>query len=161
MKQTLSSKCKGNVQPFLRDGILPPTEYNKTLKSLHTKAVKAVIRRQEDNSVLDDFPLEVSPAEDKLPRPHRVVLAQLRSNYCQRLRSYEHTKLNRVPDAVCPECRYQRHTTSHLFNCDATPTDLDVSALWLRPRAAIEFLLTLPSFNSLPPVVRPPPEPPP
>ena len=36
------------------------------------KAVKAVIRRQDDNPVLDDFPLEVSSSENNLP--HHIAL---------------------------------------------------------------------------------------
>ena len=71
-----------------------------------------------------------------------------------------------LTSATCPECLVNRHTASHLFNCDAAPTDLYVRDLWERPCDAMQFLLTLASFSPLrpaddPPLPPPPPEPPP
>ena len=133
MKETLASKCGDAFRPFLSDGVLPPDKYKKTLKSLHTKAVKEVIRRQDDNFSLDDFLMEISHSESKLLRSHHSVLAQLRSSYCQRLQSYKHQKLKSAPNALCPECLINWHTTRHLFDCDAATTDLDVASLWSHP----------------------------
>ena len=33
-----------------------------------------------------------------------------------------------------------QHTTEHLFNCGARPTDLTVRSLWTSPRACATFL---------------------
>jgi hypothetical protein len=72
--------------------------------------------------------------------------------------------LGTVPDDMCPLCRVSPHTSQHLFECPASPTNLTLLDLWKRPRDVVNYLRTLYSFNHLPPnpsTPRPPPEPPP
>ena len=87
-----------------------------------------------------DYPVpDVAPEETTLPRKVRSALSQLRSGYTVLLNSY----MSRIePDATdeCPECHEGPHDTAYLFACEARPTAMDESALWLHPAAAAEFL---------------------
>ena len=167
-KKTLYSRCIQHVAPYLTNGVLDPANYKKTIDAIHTSFVAAAIARQKPNRLLEATPPEVSKSELTLLRPHRTTLTQLRSNKCMKLNDTLH-RFNRAPSAVCPECRYRRQTVSHLFNCDAfptTPPDLCVRDTWKNPVLVTNFLVTHPSFSSLPlppdpPPPRPPPEPPP
>ena len=109
----------------------------------------------------------ISPSESSLLRAKRSTLAQLRSGQCHLLQDYQQ-RIDKTTSAVCPEteCRYRRHTVSHLFSCNTRPTGLSTRDLWINPVTAVTFLRTLPSFSSLAtidavPAPRPPPEPPP
>ena len=109
----------------------------------------------------------ISPSESSLLRAKRSTLAQLRSGQCHLLQDYQQ-RIDKPTSAVCPEteCRYRRHTVSHLFSCNTRPTGLSTRDLWINPVTAVTFLRTLPSFSSLAtidavPAPRPPPEPPP
>ena len=164
MKNTLSSKHLNSVAPRLSNGITDPAEYRSILKAIHTDTVSGVVSSFGRSRVLDGPRPELSPSERLLSRAERSALAQLRTGECQLLNDFL-SKVGRAESAVCPECRYRRHTVNHLFACDAVPTTLTTRDLWVNPATAMRFLQSLPSFSHListdPPPPRPPPEPPP
>ena len=160
MKNTLQSRFLPTVSPHLINGIVPPDSYRATIQSLHTSAVSSVISSRPHNRVLGEPSPGVAEEEATLPRPYRTALAQLRSGFSPVLNStLELIEPGR--GELCPSCRDFPHTTTHLFNCASHPTNLTVRDLWHRPRAAVEFLRSLPLPFNFPPAVQPPPEPPP
>ena len=40
----------------------------------------------------------------------------------------------------CPDSDLSPHDTNHVYNCLNTPTDFDVSSLWIKPTEAAIFL---------------------
>ena len=82
---------------------------------------------------------KVDKTEKALPRKARSSLAQLRSGYSSMLNSYLSRIRQDVQD-ICPDCNQQNHTSFHLFNCPAKPTDLTVHDLWTKPVEAAQFL---------------------
>ena len=161
MKATLQSKHLGRVAPFLSNGVIEPATYKTVVGKIHTACVKESIDKLGENRLLEARPPKISSSESSLSRAERTTLAQLRTSQCKQLNDYKHSKLNRVPDALCPECLFRRHTVSHIFECDACPTDLTVRDLWSNPVRVANFLKTLPSFSFLLPPDPPPPPPPP
>ena len=140
-------------------------EYKATLKSIHTEAVSSAISRLGNNPVLNTPPPEISQSEKRLNRMQRTTLAQLRSGHCKLIREYA-VRIGISRSAICPECLIRRHTLSHIFQCDAAPTNLTFIDLWQNPVCVTNFLQSLRAFPSLrppdpPPAPRPPPEPPP
>ena len=171
MKQTLASKCGPTVEPFLQNGVIPPTAYKKTINQIHSEVVRDSITNLADNRVLNAPAPKINPEETHLPRKTRATLAQLRSGHCARLKDYQH-RIGKADDDYCPSCRVASDSTAHLFNCTSHPTSLSPEDLWRRPFEAASFLVNLPAFNDLPAVgppppprrrrgARPPPEPPP
>ena len=159
MKPTLQSKFLPTVAHHLQDNIIHPEEYEEVIKDLHTSAVQRALSAQGPNRVLGTSPPPISNTELALPRHYRTTLSQLRSGHCTLLRSYQ-ARVGRAPDPMCPACHSEEQTTAHLFNCEETVTTLQPRDLWNRPCAVAEFLAGLP-FLELPPLPRPPPEPPP
>ena len=160
MKKTLQSKHLARVEPYLRDGVIDPTTYKTVINKIHTECVKESIENLGNNRLLDAPPPKISSSEKSLSRPERSTLSQLRTGQCKRLNDFQH-KLGLAQNALCPECLFRRHTSSHIFNCDACPTDLTVRDLWEFPVLVIDFLKSLPSFSFLLPPAPPPPPPPP
>ena len=164
MKASLFSKHHSMVAAIAPSGITTNTEYRRVLKEIHTNAVSDAISRNKFNRVLGHDRPEIDPSESNLSRAERSTLAQLRTGECQLLNDYL-TKVGRSNSALCPECRFQRHTVAHLFRCDAVETNLSLEDLWTNPVDVATFLKTLPSFSRLAstdaPAPRPPPEPPP
>ena len=164
MKHTLKSKYIDVVSPFLENGVLPEDKYKETLKEIHTAAVKQTIENLGENPILGAIPPATDRSESLLPRNQRRVLAQLRTGHCSLLYTYQ-SRLKKAPCSLCPECRFRRHTTQHLFDCPAAPTSLSVADLWRKPVETMDFLLTLSAFTSLrppgPSLPSPPPSPPP
>ena len=160
IKHTLQSRFHDSVAPFLINNSLPSDSYKDTIKSLHTSAVAATLAARPNNRVLSAVAPPIAEEERSLPRPHRSTLAQLRSGFCPALKSYLE-RVGRAQDDRCPSCLGAPHTTSHLFACPSHPTTLGVRDLWDRPCLTTKFLVSLPFFDFLPPLVRPPPEPPP
>ena len=158
MKQTLQSKFLPTVAPYLVDGSLPPQNYRSTIKSLHTEAVAAALAAADPNPLLQARP-PIAEEEISLPRHYRTTLAQLRSGCCSSLAAYR-VRIGRTEDPLCTSCGVEPQTVPHLFSCPALPTSLEPSDLWERPGLISDFLSRLPFFN-LPPLTRPPPEPPP
>ena len=167
MKDTLHSKHIAAISPLLSNGTTDPATYRATLKTIHTESVSRVADDPNYNfsRILGGTRPYISPSESSLSRAERSTLAQLRSGQCHLLQDYQ-LRIGKSTSAVCPECRYRRHTVNHLFTCDARPTNLSTRDLWVNPITTVEFLRTLPSFSSLAtidavPAPRPPPEPPP
>ena len=160
MKHTLHSRFLPSVVHLLDpEGDCPPTTYRQSLNSLHTSAVLSSVSSLEANKVLQAPPPPVSELERSLPRRTRSLLSQLRSGYSSALRSYS-TRIGAHPDPTCPDCGCSPHTSSHLFCCPASPTQLTVADLWQDPVSAAAFLANIPSIaGAFGP--RPPPEPPP
>jgi hypothetical protein len=77
---TLQSRFSHEVQPYLTNGILPSSNYKKTIKAIHTKVV-ARNKQTLRNKILGRTPPEIEPLEDTLPRHTRAVLCQLREGY--------------------------------------------------------------------------------
>jgi hypothetical protein len=160
MKHTLRSRCLPKVEPYLTDGVLPPEDYKQTLTRLHTDAVTNTINTLGPSSLLGINPPDINDTETTLPRQTRCVLSQLRSGYCSRLNDYLHG-IGRSADEACPVCGVSPHSVDHLFSCRPYPTDLTLRDLWDKPVDVAAYLQTTPTFSYLPPVPRPPPEPPP
>ena len=160
MKASLSSKHLLDVSPHLTDGVVDPVSYPTILKSIHTSSVASSIAALGNNRLLGAPPPPISTSEISLSRGQRTTLSQLRSGFCKLLNDYR-LILKKTTSAICPECLIRRHTATHLFNCDAVPTDLSLRDLWTNLVDVMNFLLTLPSFASLvPPDPHPPPPPP-
>ena len=144
--------------------VIDPNHYKSVLTSIHTSVVSECIADLGTTHLINVVRPGICVTEKSLVRRERTLLAQLRSGDCICLLSYL-MRIGRAPDAVCPECRIRRHTTSHLFCCEARPTSLQILDLWKHPVVVIKFLKSLPSFSSVlspePPTPRPPPEPPP
>jgi hypothetical protein len=137
------------MKPYLRDGVLPKSLYKETIKDIHTKVVTES-KRKLINKVLGRAPPDIDPSEMSLPRLTRSTLSQIRSKYCNKLKTYQ-AKIGSFPDNICPVCRGAPHTTKHLFDCPAAPTNIEVLSLWKSPHGAADFLRSLPSFDHLPP----------
>ena len=111
------------------------SHYKSILTNIHTDSVRDL----EVNKVLNEAPPAVDKTEKKLPRRSRSLLTQLRSGYFSILNSYL-TVVDETIEDKCPKCFQISHTTEHLFNCPADPTDLTVKSLWTDPLAAAQFL---------------------
>jgi hypothetical protein len=155
---TLQSRYKESIVPYLNDDIMLESNYKKSIKDIHTKAVEAS-KRFLVNGVLGGPPPDVHPSEKSLPRVSQTTLCQLRCDNCICLETYK-LKAGTANDDLCSMCRGAPHTSSHLFVCPASPTDLNFIDIWKRPREAVDYLKSLASFNHLPPN-RPYPRPPP
>ena len=160
MKATLQSKFLPAIHHLLTGGITPPDEYNSIISTIHTEMVSNVIQNSGPNPVLQAPPPPVDDTERTLPRAHRATLSQLRSGWCSDLYTYK-SEIDETVNPLCPSCGLTSHTTAHLFQCPAHPTDLKVEDLLERPVRAAYFVSTLPFFDRLPELPRPPPEPPP
>ena len=109
------------------------------MQSIHTNEVEDYMDTREDNKVLIFPAPEFSADEEKLSRKTSGILAQLRSGYSPHLRAY--LKRTGVEDSdLCPDCNKEKHTTNHLFYCEANPTKLCVLSLWDSPTEAANFL---------------------
>jgi len=153
-KHTLQSLCLDSVSPFLLpDGTVQPSNYKLILENLHHMAVHNSIQHLEPNPILNTRPPEISKSEIHLPRPYRSTLSQLRSNYCSKLKSYQHRiDPEKYPSPSCPHCSLSDDTTTHLFNCPSNPTTLSPIDLWHYPINVSKFLANHPSFSDLPPL---------
>ena len=142
MKENLQSRFLNDISPLTdEDRCVDEASYKAGLKLIHTDCVGKTIENLEDNKVLHAPAPEIHPSETLLPRKTRTTLAQLRSGYSTVLNSF----LNRINPALyptdsCPKCGQSPHTTAHLFNCPADPTDTTIQDLWDDPLAAASFL---------------------
>jgi hypothetical protein len=64
---TLQSRFGEVIQPFLRDGVLPPANLKKTLKQMHTSAVDKN-KRKLVSKFLGGPPPDIDPSESTLPQ---------------------------------------------------------------------------------------------
>jgi hypothetical protein len=150
MKETLSSKYYDSIQHFLNDdGVMSEVTYKRTLKTIHSDTVKQTISLQGINPLIGRRPPVVSTTEQKLPRPFRVIIHQLRSTQCSLLKCYQ-LKINTINNDLCPQCKSASQTVLYLFSCLAFPTTFNPMDLWSHPVEVARFLVTLPAFRSLP-----------
>ena len=115
MKETLYTKYIDVVAPFLTNGVLDPRVYKSALSALHSAAVSMSIDDLGSNYLIGCIPPAICDSEKSLLRRERTLLAQLRSGDCVGLQSYL-MRIERAPDAICPECRFRWHTTAHFFD---------------------------------------------
>jgi hypothetical protein len=158
---TLQLRFGEVVALYLTDGVLHQVSYKHVLESIHMSIVTEN-KLSLTSKLLGTASPDINPIEASLPRRTRTTLSQLRSTYCNDLKSYQN-RIGSSPDELCPACRGTTHTTEHLFGCPSSPTDLGKLNLWKHPREAADFLWSLPSFDYL--ALKPPspdsPEPPP
>ena len=100
------------------------------MKHIHTTTVSIYLNNRQHNTI----PLTVHHSETTFPRATHHTLAQLRTNTCPHLRSYLN-KIDEVkhPSPLCPLCKTEPCTTTHLFNCTNINTQLQVTDLWTAP----------------------------
>ena len=160
-KTTLQARFGPSIAHHLSNGVTPPSSYDSIISSLHTEAVQLAIRNFPPHRLLGPTtPPPINPEESSLPRPFRSTLAQLRSGHCKALNGYL-TDIGQTDDPLCPSCRGGIHDPPHLFSCPSHPTELGLIDLWDRPARTASFISSLPFFDYLPDLPRPPPEPPP
>jgi hypothetical protein len=145
---TLQSRYRDAVEPYLTNGIMLESNYKKAIKDMHTKQVEKS-RRSITNDILGRHPPDVHLLERSLPRISQRTLCQLRCDKCICLETYK-LSIGIAADDLCPICCGEPHTSHHLFNCPASPTNLNFLDLWKRPHDAVNYLRTLASFDHLP-----------
>ena len=138
MKGTLHSRFGNEIINKTHNQRLNEDSYKRFLKEIHTDEVRKTILNQQNN-ILQAVPPEINQEEKTLPRKTRCTLSQLRSGYSPYLKSYLHS-INASDSDMCPNCNAAPHTTEHLFNCGARPTNLTKLSLWTSPRACATFL---------------------
>ena len=123
--------------------LLPPPTSTRRLrrgtKIIHTAVVNETNENLTDNRVLKARPPIINPEETSLARTTRSTLAQLRSGWCKKLKSYQAKIDEAIPD-ICPECGASPHDVEHLFNCPRHPTEFTTHDLWNHPVEVSEFL---------------------
>ena len=140
MKGTLDSEFNDEISIYLNNGSINTQEYKAALKDIHTQHVRQYIRSREPSKVLDAPTPAVSLLERNLDRRARTTLSQLRAGYSPYLNSYMHRLQPTIHHDSCPKCGQSPHSTAHLFECPADPTDLTAWSLWDNPPAAALFL---------------------
>ena len=133
MKQTLQSRLLHCVAPHLSNGILPPTDYGTTIKSLHTRAVTISKSLLSHNRALQTASPQIDLEKVNLPRHYRCTLSQLSFSFYSSLHSYRE-RIRLVPSPLCPSSRLESYTTVHVFSFFSHPTPLTELVLWERPR---------------------------
>ena len=140
MKATTADAFKSHVTQGSTDPL------QDILKTIHTESVASTIQSYRPNRVLNASPPtdDVMARERKanLTRRVRTQLSQLRSGFSTALNSYKArltSCFHNVID-ICPDCLGASHTTRHLFDCPARPTQLTAEDLWLHHDMAVEVL---------------------
>jgi hypothetical protein len=139
MKQTLRTRHGNYVLNKIPEEGLNTDNYKSILKSIHTESVAEAIANQENNKVLNEPAPAVHKSEQDLPRRTSSTLSQLRSGYSSSLQSFLYS-IGKSQNPNCPDCQTEAHTTNHLFNCTAKPTDLPLRSLWSHPARVARFL---------------------
>jgi hypothetical protein len=67
-KDTLYSKCIGDVKHHLQEGVIPAISYKRVIEAIHADSVAAAINTYPPNKVLGIHPSEVDASEASLPR---------------------------------------------------------------------------------------------
>ena len=137
----------------------------------------------EPNPILNTRPPVISKSEIHLPRPYRSALSQLRSNYCPKLKSYQH-RIDPgnipLPPALTAPCLITPPSTSStalptkqpsLTSTTGTILLMFQNSLQITPPSPTSplfhlflmslILLLLIHFLLVPPLVDPPPPDPP
>ena len=72
MKQTFQSQFLHCVSAYLSSGILPPSDFGITIKSLHTKAVSDSKSLETPNRVFQTAFPQIAAEEANLPRLYSI-----------------------------------------------------------------------------------------
>ena len=137
-KETLETRFGHEIRQISSPN-MNSDDYKLRLKTIHTDSVREGINNLGNNKVLNQPPPKINPNEKILPRTTRSKLSQLRSGYSNYLDSYN-ARINPAISEICKSCNISPHTTNHLFECTAKPTQLNVTDLWNNPRDAANFL---------------------
>ena len=105
MKHNIISRHTSNIIPPPSSLTLDTHTLRATLATTHTHHVTQSIASLCDNPVLKSKPPAISSTEQSLPRPHRTLLAQHRSNSCPRLNQYQHFLLPSTPNIYARAAR--------------------------------------------------------
>lgn len=140
VQPTLRSEFRGALLQHISEEELEDLDevtYRTTLANVH----RAAAERASNSYTPPVWPADgageckIDPSEEKLPRPTRCTLAQLRSGYSKVLNSYQHRLDSNIHD-VCPKCGVGPHDVPHLLHCPTTGNPREVftpDALWLMP----------------------------
>ncbi|KAI8126624.1 hypothetical protein CVS40_3402 [Lucilia cuprina] len=101
---------------------LDQSSYSAALNDIHRDAINSAVAGCRMNFVLGGRPPPIADTEENLPRKTKVVLAQLRSGWSNRLNAYW-SRIDRAVPNECPACGLGPHDTYHIFNCSAYPTN--------------------------------------
>ena len=118
---------------------LDRNSYLTALNDIHRDAIDSAVAGYRLNVFLGGRPPPIADNEKNLPRKTRVVLAQLRSGWSNRLNAYFSRIDHAVPN-LCPACGEGPHDTHHIFNCPANPTSLCPTDLWTQLVDVAQFL---------------------
>ena len=137
-RDTILTRFDAEIRLKTNNAPIDTQQYKRLLNQIHTEEVQKV-KRNSVNKVLNSQAPDINLEEKSLPRKTRCQLSQLRSGYSPLLQSYLFS-INAAENDRCPDCQTSQHTTEHLFNCTAKPTELTVRSLWTKPRDAAHFL---------------------
>ena len=146
IRETLVSRYSGRLARVAGQHHQDQWDHRTVLRLIHRDAVA------ESQAALDpprtweeSYPFlpvpDIDPRETELPRSARCTLAQLRSGFSVKLRSYMN-RIDPTTSPLCPECNAASHTVAHLFLCPAKPPPqgLSVESLWTHTEDAARFL---------------------
>ena len=144
LRPTLKQKYGDDVSQTIGKPLtnLSKEDIKAGVKLLHKEAAE---KAEESNtsavwaSCSGDHVPKISSKEESLSRRARSRLSQLRSGYSTMLNSYM-SRIDTTVQDKCPDCDANGHTTQHLFDCPARPTDLGVKDLWENPEKVKLFL---------------------
>ena len=80
-----------------------PSDYETTIKSLHTKTVSDSNSLLSYNRVLQTVSSQIAPEEANLTRLYRIIISQLRSFFCSYLYSHREN-IGLIPSPLCTSC---------------------------------------------------------
>jgi retron-type reverse transcriptase len=143
MKETIFENWNGKTIIINNTSATPPTpdSTSQNIKKIHTMIVEECLRSYKPNPILSQPAPNINQSEQSLPRKTRRILAQLRAGKSPILLSYMHAiDPTSHPSSSCPLCKYQEHTTQHLFFCPKINTTLTARDLWDDPVAVATLL---------------------
>ena len=123
MKETLHSRHHSIVLPRLG------ASRKESLQNMYTHAVDSATQLLDNNRVLKERQPPISDEEQRLNRRQRCTLTQLRSGHCDLLQDYKHRVFSE-PSDICTDCGASPQDVSHLFACNAHPSELSPEYLW-------------------------------
>ena len=145
MKTTIfHSHSNTYIPPQTTDNsTLDEPSIHKNNKTIHSHIVQQFLTSTQNSKVLNTQYPPINPEEESLPRHKRTLLSQLRTNKSHFLLTYKNKiNPNTYPSPICPLCKTEPHTTSHLFTCPAIPTTLTPQDFWSSPVKVSELLDT-------------------
>ena len=146
IRATLYSRFEADLATLMpaSQGAMSVPDYRAGLRAIHRHAARAATAAYTPPVWRAGTSTQAAPTisreERQLrSRATRSSLAQLRSGYSVLLASYQ-SRLDPSIRDECPDCGSPGHTTIHMFQCQAKPTNLTTAALWDSPIEAAKFL---------------------